>query len=293
MRMNDTHDVTYPNHMSAWKWKQPELMMHPELKKFTPYGEFQADSKEYPPYGGHRWTALNYECPEVRERVLDILSEVCSSYDIDGIELDFFRHPVFFKPQMSGGEVTRDHCNMMSDMLRKVRKMSAATGQRRARPISIAVRVPDSIGYAKAMGLDVVQWMEENLIDILVTGGYFHLEPWETTVALGKKYNIPVYPCLSGSRLIDPAYPELPAKAELFRGEALDAWEAGASGIYTFNRFNPRDPLFRELGNPELLKNLSHAQTTMTGEDIAAMWLKDGKRFLKLQNRPVNSNSCR
>ena len=33
------------------------------------------------------------------------------------------------------------------------------------------------------------------------------------------------------------------------RGEALNAWHAGVSGIYTFDRFDPRDPIFREPGS--------------------------------------------
>jgi len=28
------------------------------------------------------------------------------------------------------------------------------------------------------------------------------------------------------------------------------------SGIYTFNRFDPHDPVFRELGDPDKLKTL-------------------------------------
>ena len=64
----------------------------------------------------------------------------------------------------------------------------------------IAVRVPDSVGYCKAIALDLYRWLEEDLIDIMVVGDYFWLQPWERSVELGHKYEVPVYPSLSGSR---------------------------------------------------------------------------------------------
>ena len=120
------------------------------------------------------------------------------------------------------------------------------------------------------------------MTDLLIETCYFHLEPWENSVALGRKYDVPVYPCLSGSRLVDPEYPESTEGADLFRGEALKAWGAGASGIYTFNRFNPHDPLFKELGDPELFKSLNLKYVPKIGEDMIEYWLKSGRKFLKL-----------
>ena len=39
------------------------------------------------------YTALNYEHEEVRNKVYSIIADVCT-FDLDGIELDFFRHGV-------------------------------------------------------------------------------------------------------------------------------------------------------------------------------------------------------
>lgn len=46
-----------------------------------------------------KWFAggLNFAIPEVRQRRLDQLRECCERYDIDGLELDYQRFPVFFK----------------------------------------------------------------------------------------------------------------------------------------------------------------------------------------------------
>jgi hypothetical protein len=39
-------------------------------------------------------------------------------------------------------------------------------------------------------------------------------------------------------------------------------WKAGVDGIYTFNRFDPKDPIFRELGDPGLLERLERIDQT-------------------------------
>ena len=90
MRMNDTHDSSarYAVLMPEWKKEHPDLLMAPESTSF--------------PYGGGRWSAVDYGQAEVREKVFRILRDVVTRYDVDGIELDFFRHPVYFRPAMTG-----------------------------------------------------------------------------------------------------------------------------------------------------------------------------------------------
>jgi hypothetical protein len=266
MRMNDTHDSGDAALLAEWKKAHPEYLMGKKGDKF--------------PYGAGRWSAVNYAIPEVRDKVFRILQDVCTRYDIDGVELDFFRHPVYFKPQMTGEPVTQEHCDMMTQLLARLRDMTDDVGRGRGRPLLIAARVPDSVGYARAIGLDLIRWLENDLLDIIVGSGYFHLEPWENLVALGKRYETPVYACLSALRIEDPRDPERGGDIEVWRGEALGAWEAGVSGIYTFNRFNPRDPIFRELGDPELLRGLRRKHGFIAGRAMDA-WLKGGSRFLK------------
>jgi hypothetical protein len=275
MRMNDTHDAKYAWCMSQWKKDHPEFLMGKPGQEF-PFGRARWKG---------RWSALDYSLPEVRDKVFRILQDVATRYDVDGLELDFFRHPVFFKSQMTGAPVTQELCDLMTELLRRVRRMADDEGKRRRRPVLISVRVPDSLGYAKAIGLDVERWLADDLFDLLVAGGYFHLEPWENVVALGHRYDAPVYPCLSASRLGFAT-----AKADRFnnrdlsgplvwRGEAARAWEAGADGIYIFNCFNPHDPIFRELGDPELLGKLEKEYQVNVGP--LDRWLKDGERFVK------------
>jgi hypothetical protein len=266
MRMNDTHDSADDALLCQWKQDHPDYLMGEKGERF--------------PYGGRRWSAVNYALPEVRDKVFRILQDVCTRYDVDGLELDFFRHPVYFRPQMTGEPVTQDHCDMMTGLLQRIRDMADEVAEKRGRPVLIAARLPDSLGYCKAIGLDLERWLQDALIDIVTGGGYFHLEPWENLAALGKQHDVAVYACLSASRIVDPSYPEKSGTVEVWRGEALNAWEAGVSGIYTFNRFNPNDPIFRELGDPAILRDLDRVYEYNPGKGQAS-WLKDGERFVE------------
>ena len=278
MRMNDNHDATRAYYTSAkWKKDHPQYLMGSEGQEL--------------PVGNCKWSQVNYGLPRVRDKVFRILQDVATRYDVDGLELDFFRHPVFFKPQTVGEPVTREHCEMMTELLRRVRKMTEKVAARRGRPMLISARLPDSVGFNKAIGLDLIRWLEDDLIDILVGSGYFKLEPWENLAALGRKYGVPVYACLVSRRIIEGGEAEVETTftaLKRWRGEALNAWKSGVNGIYTFNRFDPHDQIFRELGDPELLKKLERIdQTKYAGEkgrgySDPGSWVKGGRDFIRL-----------
>ena len=272
MRMNDTHDsnLAYGDMMPQWKKDHPDLMMAPKQTRFS--------------HGGRRWSAVDYGKKEVRDHVYAIFDDVISRYDVDGVEMDFFRHPVCFKPQMTGGKASTEQCEMMTALVRRIRARLDEKARRTGRPLLLAARVPDSVSYAKAIGIDLEKWASEGLVDILAGSGYFHLEPWENWAAFGKRHDIPVYACLSDSRLVNASRPEDKSDPNLWRGEALHAWEAGVNGIYTFNRFDPDDPLFRELGDPELLKTLPREYRRVSGS--TGSWLKGGDKYLVPDPKP-------
>jgi len=120
--------------------------------------------------------------------------------------VDFFRQLTCFKSAAWGQPVTQEERDMMTELLRRVRIMTEEVAQERGRPLLIAVRVPDCPEFSRALGLDWEQWLQEDLIDLLIVGGYFQLRPWQDAVELGHQYNVPVYPCLSESRMGAPHY---------------------------------------------------------------------------------------
>ena len=66
-------------------------------------------------------TGLNYAVPEVREYMASIIVELISRFDVDGIELDYMRHPGYFR-------IEEAYANryLMTDLIRFVREQMDA-----------------------------------------------------------------------------------------------------------------------------------------------------------------------
>lgn len=242
MRMNDTHDSPHTPERPHYYWSS--------FKEQHPEALLGARDRR-PAHGS--WVAVDYARPEVREFLFRVFEELCRDYDIDGIEMDFYRHLVYFGTVAQGGQATPEEIETMTDLVRRVRAMTEVEGVRRGKPLLLTARVPDSVGFCMGMGLDIETWLEEGLLDVLIAGGDFRLNSWEYSAALGERHGIPVYADL------DPSIPYGLGKRfdrnslQALRGRALEAWDAGMAGVYLFNHFNPRHPLWWELGDPDAL----------------------------------------
>jgi len=248
MRMNDNHDGYADKYGPALFEANNLKMTHPEYLLGTRGQKL--------PYGS--WSAVNYAREEIRELAFRYVEEVCLGYDVDGVELDFFRHPVFFPSTTRGEPASDKELGMMTDLLRRLRVTADAEGRRRGRPLLIAVRVPDSAAYARAIGLDLETWLSEDLVDLLTVGGYFQLNEWERNVALAHKHGVKIYASLDDARVPDPdgRRPSQRMTDLAYRGRAAVAWAAGVDGLYTFNQFNPRRSIWHEIGDAGSLARL-------------------------------------
>lgn len=270
MRMNDTHDVEY-------RPDQPYLL-YPPLKEQHPEWLVGEPVKRTPK---GRWSSVNYAVPEIRDLAFAYIEEVCRNYDVDGIELDYFRHLCYFPSTANGGKASAEECEMMTGLMRRVRSMTEAVGLKRGRPILVAIRVPDSVGFSREMGLDIERWLAEGLADILVTTCYFQLNPWEVSVGLGHTYGVAVYPCLSDSRVTGETRFKR-GSVESYRGRAINAWQAGADGIHTFNLFHAKSPLWTQIGSPEALRGLDKLFFVTVRDGNPESWLAAGSRHSTL-----------
>ena len=245
-RMNDVHDKGATDYEAA-RFRFNKLKSeHPEYLMGTP--------KKRPKHGG--WSAVNYGLPEIRDLAFRYTEEVCRNYDVDGVEFDFFRHPVFFRSTTRGEKATDAECAQMTELLRRIRTMADEVGKKRGRPILIATRVPDSVEYCRAIGLDIERWMADDLIDLLMVSGYFQLNDWDYSVALARKYSVRIYPSLDESRVKDETAKKMRMTDLAYRGRAANIWASGADGVYLFNSFDPTSPCWRELGDPRLLAKM-------------------------------------
>ena len=287
LRMNDTHDAYPENYrtryygIASFKLDHPEYLMG-EPEDWDRYGE-----------GVRRqWTSLDFSYPQVRDHVFSLVEEVCRGYDVDGVELDFFRAPNFFPPTMDGNPVEREHVEMMTDLVRRMKRMTAEVEAERGRPLLLAARTPFAVADARFVGLDLEQWLGEDLIDVLIAGGLHErimTEPLQEIVELGHRFDVPVYPCvgwpfwnhwafldqggdehrtygswvktLYGGHPNDmdkqcyiTAFNAWQGAAGAWRGGAMNVWNSGADGVYVFNAFHST-PAERwlEIGDPRTL----------------------------------------
>ncbi len=264
MRMNPTHDATprRANVFAANRFKQENLdclMGSPD----------QIDSFR-------QWSAADFDNPKVHELILNVVGEVLETVAVDGIELDFLRHPVFFRDAVNGIAVADAQVNKMSGLVQRIRALIDSAAKRCGRSLTLAVRAPDDVDYARAIGLDIEHWMRSGWIDLYIPSCYFRLHDWRHSVELGHRYGVKVYAGLSEPRVSgtkerrtrkfegvwrlrhgpgDRAH-ELRASDECYRARAACAWAAGVDGVYIFNLFNPERSIWNEVGEPDVLDRL-------------------------------------
>jgi hypothetical protein len=253
-RLNEIHDVQNPDSLLVsrfWRehpeWRVGKLgdEIHPKFKAII---GGRPDYQVNPIVASWFPGALNFAIPEVRAVRLAELRECAERYDIDGIDLDFQRFPIYF-PQDEGPE----HTATMTQWVREVRDMTREVGKRRGRPLIVSARILAKPEQNLSIGLDPVAWASEGLVDFIVVSHYlrndFPLPIAEYRKLLPK--SMPIYGSI-----------EVERKKDDYRIIARKLWKDGADGILLFNFFTGRESgkqppfeLLDELGDPSTVKH--------------------------------------
>lgn len=93
--------------------------------------------------------ALNWIHPEVPAHMLELITEQCENYDIDGLELDFMRYPHLFDVSKTTPQERQAVTEGFVTAVRAVLDRTARNGCHRY----LCVRVPSDIGMWEAIGL--------------------------------------------------------------------------------------------------------------------------------------------
>ncbi len=233
-RMNELHDVDVPGSpLLSQFWKN-----HPQDRVGG--------------YEGWGAMALNYAVPEVRDYYFSLLSEVCTRYDVDGLEMDFMRFPYYFP---ADALKMKEYAGVMTAFIRRVRVMTEARARERGRPLMLTARVPSTPKGCDYVGLDPAAWAREHLIDFLTVGPFLSTEV-DIPVREFKAAcpGIPVYTS------IEYTLGDRPMTREITRAAAATLYAAGADGIYSFNHFCQRESgpedlgVFADISRPEALR---------------------------------------
>ena len=222
IRMNDCHDafgLPSPRLLYPLKSEHPDYLLGDE-------GQRGGVEDGLVPA---MWSGLNFALPEVIEDRLWWIEHTATTYDLDGVDLNFFRMPWVFK---LGEE--EDHIPVMTEFLRRARRIVDQVGEQRGRPMLLGVRVLDTVETNLKIGMDLEAWLIEGLVDrVLAGGGYASFcVPAEELIELGHRFDVPVYPCINCPGTFDLGADR---GFESLRGAAANFLHAGGDGIYLWN----------------------------------------------------------
>ena len=291
IRVNDTHDVSYfiPG------TNPPRSYLFPKWKEANPDCLFGSCSNR-PPFCA--WTAVDFENPKTRAYMKKFVCDFVTNYDVDGIEYDFFRHGQIFKSVGWGAEATEAQRKLMTDFMIELRAITEAAGHKRGRPVLVLVRTSDSLGYAKAQGIDVEAWLRRGAMDLWSVSDYFQLDYLRPNAELAHRYGVKFYSALAESRVPrafarEKAKNGRLAKAVILPGrntiasyaaEYAAAMAAGCDGISSFNLSCTDGISKRGLMDvdPRRTKDLDKAYFALvrgSGGYLPESWVKGGGRF--------------
>ena len=269
-RINDTHDAAHRPDKPYYLWT--------EFKEQNPQYLFGSIGERLP-HG--RWSSLDFDHKEVRERCVEFYREVCENYDVDGVELDFFRHFELFQSVGQGRTASSEQLDKLTEMLRQIRMVTEKAGMKKGKPILVLIRVPTSREYLKKAGVDIDRWIEEGLVDIIVGSGYFRLEFWEDFVKLGTDSNVKMYAGFSESRVKNEHPFLIRQQNAVYRARAAAAWQTGVNRIYSFNEYNTRIQYLSQIGDAAKLRNTNNLYFVTYRDYTAERYLVDGNSYFK------------
>lgn len=215
VRMNDIHDAWKQKLSYPLKVKRRDLLIGKAR-------DFSCDTL----MSAH-WSGFDWSKPEVQKHFLDFIEWCCRQYDFDGVELDWFRHPLMFK---LGEE--RQNIKTMNNFIRKVRRSLDSIAKARKKQYLLTVRTMDTPRMCLRTGLDVEQWLKEGGLDMLMIGGGYmpYGARLKEFIDMAHRYGVPAYPTMNHFK--DP---------EMMRSVASNFFALGADGFYIFNWYGVPD----------------------------------------------------
>lgn len=266
-RMNGDYNSTWMGETLPRMFNSRFWWAHPE---------FRVRGKE-----GEDRIKLSYAFPEVRAFKLALLREAAVR-DIDGLNLDFLRHPDFlgYEEPMRRAFAARHggldprtlpaddvrwfrlRAEIMTGFVRDVRRILDEAGAAKGRRLGLSARL-DWKDH-RAWGCDLAGWLEEGLLDYVVLaqrslGGYeFEIAPFvaaargrgcavlfgEEAVTTGNDLTAQEDKLVAEGKMKPPVRGML--TLDDYRTRAARWYAAGADGVHVFNETRPE--VFRVLG---------------------------------------------
>lgn len=247
-RMNDHHyvaDLEWPCHNAIWR-------EHPE---------YWLGNTETSPYTLKDNVRLfNYMLAPVRDYYFAIIEELCTKYDVDGVELDFQRFPKFFHD-----DKLAEGTQVMTAFVGRIKEMMNRLGSQRGKSLKLCVRVPETLEKCWAAGLDVPGWDAAGLVEMVnVSSFYIHtielqIEEFKARVSRAKIYGEMNYVTSQTPKNKSARRYTTP---QIYRASALNLFARGVDGLSLFNFDYVPDK--QRLPMTEVLKRITDVECLRT-----------------------------
>lgn len=174
---------------------------------------------------------LDYSIAEVRKHRLQLVEELCTRYDLDGFEWDFTRDAAhnFPKGQEDSGR------QILTEYVHEARRILRRVGEKRGRALGFAARVPGTLQACCESGLDVEQWISNDVFDMMAPTVNYDTAcelPFDEFVSMARDTSCRIYASVTEG--VGPGRFR-PPPVEAVRAGALNAWRQNVDGIHLFN----------------------------------------------------------
>lgn len=135
------------------------------------FGRFYKEHPEYrlgPDLSDSNQRVHNWAIREAREFKFRLIEELCENYDFEGLQLDFMRHPSFFRLNETTVE---ERVAIMTEFVTRVRMVLDRTAKADEHRW-LAVRIPCLLRLHPALGLDV-ESLERAGVEIFNLSAYY------------------------------------------------------------------------------------------------------------------------
>lgn len=232
-RMNDHHYLCHeasPMHQRFWK-DNPQYRLPKTQTIAGQSGMF------------------DYKHKEVRDFYFSLLEELTRLYDIDGIELDFLRSAVYFRP-----EEIQAGTPIMTEFVRSVKDMLEDYGKARGKKLQLCVRVPHTVEMCRAIGLDVEKWDGDGIVDMINISTHFimslcpDIEGFRSRIKKARLYGEMHFVVKLGQ--MESGFSNNVSRKtsrEIYTTNAFEYLSRGCDGVSFFNFNYTRDHHFNEV----------------------------------------------
>ncbi len=223
-RMNDFHDLNLRTSPILSNF----FHEHPEVRRVKYHPEFHFNNSDF---------AMDYANPQVREYMLAFIEESLDRYDAYGVELDYTRESEVF-----ANGIEYEGLDIMTQFIRDVYTLCGKYGEKYGHKVKLAIRIAPGVEQNYEFGLDVMEWIQEGMIDLVTISGRFEsndndmpIRLWKTLL---KPYNVELAAGIEVAG-IQPGYEiaRFGHTIETFAACAAGAYSQGADKIYFYNYF--------------------------------------------------------